>query len=47
MTSSERPAEGVTMTRGKPIQEGVRVKLPEGMSWAKLAGDESRGDPGE
>ncbi len=35
---SERPAEGVTMTRGKPTQEGVRVKPPEGMSWAKLAG---------
>ncbi|MFH0350991.1 MAG: cytochrome B6 [Chromatiales bacterium] len=34
---AERPAEGVTMTRGKPIQEGVRVKLSEGMSWARLA----------
>ena len=34
---SERPAEGVTMTGGKPTQEGVRVKLPEGVTWAKLA----------
>ncbi|MGH8526055.1 MAG: cytochrome B6, partial [Gammaproteobacteria bacterium] len=34
---SERRAEGVTMTGGKPIQEGVRVRLPEGMSWARLA----------
>jgi hypothetical protein len=25
------------MSRGKPIQEGVRVKLPEGVSWDKLA----------
>lgn len=31
------PAKGVTMTRGKPIQEGVRVKLPAGMTWEKLA----------
>ena len=34
---SERPAKGVTMTRGKPVQEGVRVKLPAGMTWDKLA----------
>jgi len=34
---SDRPAKGVTMTRGKPVQEGVRVKLPEGMTWEKLA----------
>ncbi|MFZ5447684.1 MAG: cytochrome B6 [Thermodesulfobacteriota bacterium] len=34
---SDRPAKGVTMTRGKPIQEGVRVKLPSGMTWEKLA----------
>ena len=31
------PAEGVTMSRGKPVQTGVRVKLPEGMTWEKLA----------
>jgi cytochrome c peroxidase len=34
---SDRPVKGVTMSRGKPIQEGVRVKLPEGMTWEKLA----------
>jgi len=34
---SRRPAKGVTMSRGKPIQEGVRVKLPAGMTWQKLA----------
>src|SRR4029434_5914357 len=33
---SNRPAQGVTMTRGKAIQEGVRVKLPTGMTWEKL-----------
>ena len=25
------------MSRGKPVQDGVRVKLPEGVSWAELA----------
>jgi cytochrome c peroxidase len=34
---SNRPAKGVTMSRGKPIQEGVRAKLPKGMTWDKLA----------
>src|SRR5690606_13095825 len=34
---SNRPAKGGTMTRGKPVQEGVRVKLPKGMTWEKLA----------
>jgi cytochrome c peroxidase len=34
---SNRPATDVTMTRGKPIQEGVRVKLPAGTTWEKLA----------
>jgi cytochrome c peroxidase len=32
-----RPAKGVTMSRGKPIQEGVRVKLAKGITWEKLA----------
>jgi cytochrome c peroxidase len=32
----DRPA-GVTMTRGKPLQEGVRVRLPEGVTWDQLA----------
>jgi cytochrome c peroxidase len=34
---SNNPAEGVTMSRGKPIQQGVRVKLPAGITWQKLA----------
>jgi len=34
---SNRPASGVMMERDKPLQEGVRVKLPEGMTWEKLA----------
>jgi cytochrome c peroxidase len=34
---SERAAEGVAMSRGKPIQGGVRVKLAAGSTWDKLA----------
>jgi cytochrome c peroxidase len=34
---ADRPAPGVTMSRGKPVQEGVRVKLPAGMTWEQLA----------
>ncbi len=34
---SNRPAAGVSMSRGKPVQEGVRVRLPMGMTWEKLA----------
>jgi cytochrome c peroxidase len=34
---SDRPARGVTMERGKPLQEGVRVKLPSGVTWEQLA----------
>jgi cytochrome c peroxidase len=34
---SNRPAQGVTMSRGKVIQEGVRAKLPRGVTWAQLA----------
>jgi cytochrome c peroxidase len=34
---SDRPAKEVTMTRGKAVQEGVRVKLHGGMTWEKLA----------
>src|SRR5689334_1212763 len=30
---ANRAAAGVSMTRGKPVQEGVRVKLPAGTSW--------------
>lgn len=34
---ADRPAKGITMSRGKPIQEGIRVKPPKGMTWEKLA----------
>jgi len=34
---SDRPAKGLTMSRGKPIQEGVRIKLPRTMTWEKLS----------
>jgi cytochrome c peroxidase len=34
---SNRPAQGVSMDRTKPIQEGVRVKLPAGVTWESLA----------
>jgi cytochrome c peroxidase len=33
----DRPVAGVTMSRGKAIQGGVRVKLPAGMTWDALA----------
>jgi cytochrome c peroxidase len=34
---ANRPVQGVTMTRGKPVQGGVRVKLGKGMTWDQLA----------
>ena len=34
---SDEPAKGVSMSRGKPVQEGVRAKLPAGMTWQKLS----------
>ena len=34
---SNRPAKGAVMDRSKPLQEGVRVKLPSGVTWAQLA----------
>jgi hypothetical protein len=34
---SNRPAQGITMDRAKPIQEGGRVKLPAGVTWESLA----------
>ena len=33
------------MSRGKAVQDGVRVKLPAGMTWEKLGGDDARRDP--
>lgn len=35
---SNRPAKGVTMSRGKAVQEGVRAKLPTGVTWEQLGG---------
>jgi cytochrome c peroxidase len=34
---SNRPDKGTAMTRGKPVQEGIRVKLPKGVTWDTLA----------
>src|SRR6185369_253053 len=34
---ANKPASGVTMASGKPVQEGVRVKLPKDVTWDKLA----------
>ncbi len=34
---TDRPATGATMSRGKPLQDGVRVKLPRGVTWERLA----------
>ncbi|WP_040591601.1 cytochrome b6 [Schlesneria paludicola] len=34
---SDRPVTGLVMTRKKPVQGGVRAKLPESMTWQKLA----------
>ena len=33
---SDRQAKGTTMTNGKPLQEGVRVKLANGATWQQL-----------
>ena len=34
---ADRPASGVTMTRGKPVQAGARVRLAPGVTWEMLA----------
>ncbi|HEV7766007.1 MAG TPA: cytochrome B6 [Thermoanaerobaculia bacterium] len=34
---ANRPAAGVTMSRGKAVQDGIRVKLPAGTTWQQLA----------
>ena len=34
---SNTPSKTVTMTGGKPVQEGIRVKLPAGVTWNMLA----------
>src|SRR5262245_8492271 len=33
----DHPVGGLTMSRGKAVQGGVRVKLPAGLTWEKLA----------
>ncbi len=33
---SDRPASGVKMSRGQPVQAGVRVKLPDNVTWNDL-----------
>ena len=38
---ADHPAQGVTMSRGKSVQGGVRVKLPAGTSWGALAASSS------
>ena len=42
---TDRPATGVVMTRGKPVQAGARARLKPGVTWemlAALASDEIR-----
>lgn len=34
---SNTPSKTVQMSGGKPVQEGVRVRLPEGVTWEKLS----------
>jgi cytochrome c peroxidase len=34
---SDHPAGGVVMDRTKPVQQGVRAKLPPGVTWAELS----------
>ena len=37
----DHPADGVTMARKKPVQGGVRSRLPAGLTWEKLAAMDS------
>lgn len=34
---ANKPATGVTMSRGKPVQQGARAKLAAGVTWQSLA----------
>jgi cytochrome c peroxidase len=34
---ADRPATNAAMSRGKPVQQGVRVRLPAGINWQQLA----------
>lgn len=38
----DQSADGVTMSRKKSVQSGVRVKLPKGLTWEKLADTSSK-----
>jgi cytochrome c peroxidase len=42
---SNRPAKDATMSRGKPLQEGIRVKLPRRCNLGPAGVDEPRGNP--
>ena len=42
---SNRPTKDAAMSRGKPVQEGVRVKLLAGATWDQLASMSSCGNP--
>jgi cytochrome c peroxidase len=33
---ADKPAQGVTMTKGKPVQGGARAKLKGGLTWDRL-----------
>lgn len=33
---ADRPADGVAMSRGKPVQQGVRVRLKPGVTWEMM-----------
>jgi cytochrome c peroxidase len=33
---ANRPVHGAGMSRGKPLQEGIRVRLPKGLTWDQL-----------
>jgi cytochrome c peroxidase len=35
---ANRPVQGITMFRGKPVQAGPRTRLAEGATWDRLAG---------
>src|SRR5258708_32620600 len=35
---SNRPAQGVVIDRKKPVHEGVRLKLPAGVTYSQFAG---------
>ncbi len=43
---SNRPAQGVKMSGGKAVQQGVRVKLASGTSWDQLSKLSSGADQG-